>query len=120
MEDYKISGEYGMKIPVGKPEFNFDLNTITHKIMVEHAKNVEEAIKNGILDVARAHGVTTCIVMDDDEILKALDRHRAKEVIRLNGGVQCDCPTCRTPLKTCREKYCPECGQKLDWRMRYG
>ena len=115
MNDYKISGEYGMQIPVNRPEIDFNLRTITHKVLVEHAKNVEEAIKNGIIDVARQSGVSTFILMNEDEILKALDRHRGKTVIRLNGGVQCDCPTCRKPLKTCKEKYCPECGQKLDW-----
>lgn len=117
LNDYKISGNYGMQIPVNSPEFSFDLSTITHKIMVEHAKNVEEAIKNGIIDIARASGVTTLVLMNDDEIIKALKRHKVERVIRLDGGIQCDCPTCRKPLKTCKEKYCPECGQKLDWSM---
>lgn len=115
MEDYKITPQYGMQIPLNPPEFDFDLNTITHRIHVEHARSVEEVIKNGILDVARQSGVTTLVLMNDEEILKALKRHQGEKVIRLRGGVQCDCPTCRTPLKTCREKYCPECGQKLDW-----
>ena len=43
---------------------------------------------------------------------KPVKYHKLKEL-------RCNCPTCnrRLKLQSTRYKFCPECGQKLDWNV---
>ncbi len=115
-KDYKINPQFGMKIPLNPPEIDLNLNQITEKIMVESVKNIDALITGEIVRIARAQGATTLVLLDEDQIMKALERHVDKKVI--SSGILKYCPTCTDEL-TFTTYYCPRCGQKLNWEDCY-
>ena len=107
--------EFGMQIPLNPPEINFDLNTITQKIMVESIETVDDAILANIIDIAKAKGISTLIVLDREHIYHALDSQVAKKVAPISGyNTLKACPVCGTELLY-SSKYCHDCGQRVKW-----
>jgi len=107
--------EFGMQIPLNPPEISFDLNTITQKIMVESIETVDDAILANIIDIAKAKGISTLIVLNKNNIAEALEKQVPKKVKRfLDYKTIKMCPECGHEL-IYGSKYCDKCGQKLDW-----
>lgn len=105
---------------------------------LEKLKDYEETelspkeVEDGSLYIrlAKRHG-TIGLVIDEciqfEEIgtaeefkrLKAKDTPKAAVITGHNNAINTDvgeCPNCTgLPLRACDFKYCPECGQRLDW-----
>ena len=58
-------------------------------------------------------------IVEEFRTLKAKETPKAAVITGHNNAINTDvgeCPNCRTlQLRACDFKYCPECGQKLDW-----
>lgn len=50
----------------------------------------------------------------DYTIIEALKKQISKKIIINTDGCYPMCPRCNT-IPKCEYKFCPECGQRLDW-----
>lgn len=108
--------ELGTQIPLNPPKIDFDLGTITQKIMVESYKKTDEAMLAKICQIAKEKGVTTLIALDEDHIKEALEKACAKKARRRPGYSTIQvCPVCDRDL-IYSAKYCYGCGQKVEWK----
>jgi hypothetical protein len=116
-----------MQVPLNPPKIDFDLGTITQKILVDSVENLEDAMVSEICKIAREKGVTTLILLEKQKIADALEKATAKPVKRTNRLIKGSspgisdryveslaCPSCLVPTSMVY-KYCDQCGQKLDW-----
>ena len=112
--------ELGMQIPLNPPKIDFDLGTVTHRIMVESYKNKDEVLLAKICQIAKENGVTTLFALDEEHIKEALTKASAKKVNRGCCGTMY-CPSCGDILDDLNSRlhYCSNCGQKLDWEGVY-
>lgn len=95
------------------------LDSFIEKISIERAKKVDELILGEITQIAEENGVDTRIVLNEKNIVIALMRQvPQKAKISLHGttdwNTRCRCPSCNKDLFD-GQKYCSECGQRIDW-----
>lgn len=112
--------ELGMQIPLSPPKIDFELGTISHKIVVQSYNEIEKACLSTICRIARDSGATILIALDEEHIKEALTKASAMKVSRGCCGTMY-CPSCGDLLddSNSRLNYCSNCGKKLDWEGVY-
>lgn len=85
---------------------------ISHRIASVITDTLEDAIVNGITKIAEEKGVTDLIVLNRTTIAEALLKATPRKVKR---EFYVECPNCSEHVMSYTFKYCPECGQRLDW-----
>ena len=105
---------------------------VTDKLVVQMLDNYETAVAAEIASAARAAGVSDITVLNKQAILDALNKQIPKKPTfvdtrfrnhgrNIGDGVSLDkcykCPNCWSHIFHVwdSEKYCPYCGQALDW-----
>lgn len=124
------TNKFGMQVPLNPLKIDFDLGTVTQKILVDSVENLEDAMVSEICKIAREKGVTTLILLEKQKIAEALGKATAKPVKRTNKLIKSStpnipdryqesiaCPSCLVPTSMVY-KYCGQCGQKLDWEEK--
>lgn len=91
---------------------------IAEQIAVRSVEQIEDAIVREITHMALEEGIDRVYLLDKKNIVSALDKQIPKKVnISLKGttgwNTKCHCPNCHSMVST--GKYCPICGQALDW-----
>jgi hypothetical protein len=125
-----MNNKFGMQVPLNPPKLDFDLGTVTQKILVDSVENLEDAMVSEICKIAREKGVTTLVLLEKQKIAEALEKATAKKVKRTTRLIKSStpnipdryqesiaCPSCLVPTSMVY-KYCDQCGQKLDWGER--
>ena len=80
----------------------------------KNGQSVEEYIAGALAETFREKFITP-------EVQSAIDRDKAKNVIidefvsKGETHERFQCPKCKNGLDYCREKFCPNCGQRMDW-----
>lgn len=93
-----------------------------HKISAVVADTTDKAIVDAIVEMAKSEGIENLYLMDKTFIKTSLEKQMPKKVELTEDC--CICPCCRFDMMgvydfsnddTTDPKYCPECGQALDW-----
>jgi|GEM_PF-6914088 len=85
---------------------------IIQKISAVVADTTDKAIVEAIIEDAKNDGVDELYLMDKHFIRNAIEKQMPKKVVPYNcGQFHCECGE----IVKSYEKYCPECGQALDW-----
>jgi hypothetical protein len=114
----KIS-DFGTQIHVCPPKFDETNYTLNINVGIQTAKAVDDAIIAEVYKIAKKDGITHLIVLDRENVKKALMKASAKKVYNVPGYKTIKaCPTCNHEL-IYGSKYCDQCGQKLDWTGEY-
>lgn len=93
-------------------EYNGFMGSLTSKIAVKMAERYDDAVVEQIAMEARAEGVSDCTVLNKVAILEALKR-RTPMKPRDDGWLYC--PVCGKDVLLDHVRFCPGCGQALDW-----
>ena len=108
-------------------------NTV-NQIWIKQAERIDDELCKQIHDIAVANGIDEIYVLDKKNILSALEKQIPKKAteetinrgIDISGEYDIDfnlcCPNCGGIIGTFEAgeneyyfKYCPDCGQALDW-----
>ena len=106
--------EYGktLKLNAPKMEMESDVLRVTEKIHCEAVQRLDDAICCEIIEIAKEAGVTQLILLDKEAITSALKKGMPMEPLD-DGWLYC--PVCHRDVLMDKPKYCPDCGQALDW-----
>lgn len=95
--------------------------SIINEVVVNMAEKYDSFIASQIAMEARREGISDLTVLNKPAILAALSKAVPKQV-HISSS-QCLCPRCQTDLMGLWDnpeaedpKYCPICGQHLQWR----
>ena len=98
-----------------------NISEIVNEIIVERRKAVDDAILVEIQQIATENGFKTEVILNETAIVKAIRNYTP---IKPTARTHCypegqyECSACRCGLvanKKWKQKYCPECGQAVDW-----
>lgn len=85
-----------------------------HKIEVARGNTLDAMMFAEIQSIAREYGLTERVILNEQVIYKALSKQvPQKPIIDSRGRVQC-INGHNQPVQ--HYKYCPMCGQLMDWR----
>ena len=107
-------------------QINFDglHMSVTDKIVAQMVDNYETAVAAEIAQAARIAGASDVTVLDKAAIIDALMKRTPRKPDRKRFDRTTDspvCPTCGSDgISYKRSKYCPDCGQAIDWRINNG
>lgn len=92
---------------------------LIEKIVIERNKKVDSEILGEIQRIAVENGIETKIILNEKNVVDAIKKQMPQKVnISLKGttdfNTKCNCPICRKIVFD-GQKYCSNCGQKLDW-----
>lgn len=96
-----------------KFEYDGQAHTLVNEIVVKMAEKFDNFIVEQIAMEARAEGISDLTVLNKTAILEALERRTPKKP-REDGWLYC--PVCGKDVLQDHVKFCPECGQAIDWR----
>ena len=89
--------------------------TVTEKLACEFVEKYDDFIAEEIAREARAAGISDCTVLNKKAILEAIEKHIPKKPVDLKQcGLYGRCAVCGKVVHV-GERYCDQCGQKLDW-----
>lgn len=69
------------------------------------------SVEAAIINMAKDVGLTDVVLLDKTNILRALKNYAPAKPIRVNFDM---CSSCGTPVRDL-DKFCRECGQRIDW-----
>lgn len=95
-----------------KFEIEDSIARVTGNICVQMAEQYDDAVVAEIANAARAAGVSDCFVMNKKAIIKALERQTPKKPME-DGWLYC--PVCHRDILMDHFRFCPDCGQAIDW-----
>ena len=102
---------------------------ITNKAMIKAVEQIDDAIFNEIVAIARSEGIDDIYLLDKMNIVSALEKQIPKKPtphkveggkIKIGNGWWCEgttvyrCPCCNEFISRTYD-YCYKCGQALDW-----
>lgn len=109
-------------------EGNSYINEVIQHVSVQRSKMLNDAIYGGIHEIIKDNGIFTNIELNEKAIVRALERQIPKKPEYYgdgysNGELVYDyarCPACGKDdyeynIGNWECKYCPDCGQALDW-----
>lgn len=102
------------------------MSEIIEKIIVERNKKVDSAILGEIQQIAIENGIETKIILNEKNVADALRKQIPQKPEYEGDGYDDDgnliydiwiCPNCcdRYEVDYETHRYCPNCGQKIDW-----
>jgi rubrerythrin len=96
-------------------KFDFDdlQMRVTNKIITQMIDDYETAVASEIASAARAAGVSDVTVLNKKAIMEALERRTPKKP-KEDGWLYC--PVCGKDVLQDHVRFCPDCGQAIDWR----
>ena len=104
-------------------QINFDglHMSVTDRIVTQMVDNYETAVAAEIAQAARIAGASDVTVLDKTAIIDALMKRTPRKPDRRKFDKITDypvCPTCGSDgISYRRSRYCPDCGQAIDWRI---
>lgn len=128
MSDYKINPtSEAMKKILGSDKVSQDFEFVIKDdndpitVYVQHftasiVNKQEELMMRLITRVANEEFVN--VTIDKSKLIEIFGKYTPKKVKRFRDGVECHCGACDKVLPV-TTKYCPECGQKIDWDHEY-
>jgi hypothetical protein len=93
-------------------EYGGNCGSISNRVVVMMAEQYDDFIVSRIAMEARAEGISDLTVLNKRAILNAIKRNTPQKP--KEDGWLC-CPVCGRDLLMERFKFCPDCGQALDW-----
>lgn len=102
-------------------QLNFDglHMSMTDKIVVQMVDNYENAVAAEIAKAARAAGASDVTVLNKPAIMDALMKRTPQRYTRRRYTENIDmpcCPACGSDkIFHFRSRFCPDCGQAIDW-----
>ena len=93
-------------------EYNGFMGSVTSEIAVKMAERYEDAVVEQIAMEAKLAGVADCTVLNKAAILEALERRTPKKP-KEDGWLYC--PVCGKDVLQDHVRFCPDCGQAIDW-----
>jgi hypothetical protein len=95
-----------------------DIYEYVHKIAVARVKAVNDAIFGEIQSIAIENGFETRITVDEKNVVNALMKQIPhKPIVDPQGRIRC-INGHNQPVQL--YKYCPMCGQLMDWSLEEG
>lgn len=99
-----------------------DIFKIAHEISVKVDKATNEAVLGQIVSIAKENGITQDeIILNEKAITLALMKSQKRKVY-FDREFYLNCPQCNgigvEKFKGYKPKYCPDCGQALDWEVQ--
>ena len=93
---------------------------IVEKILIERNKTVDNMISVEIQKIATENGIDTKIILNEKAIVSALEKQIPKKPTHIFDDDSAECPACGNAnfeygINNWGCKYCPDCGQALDW-----
>ena len=123
-EKHKLPDNIGKLIQGKLPEIKKDYDlmgnevySIVDKAIISMQENIDDKLCEHIRQVAMDNGIDTVYVMDKKVITKALTKQleAKKPKVFGDGDIKARfCAECGTVVLK-DQKYCFNCGQKLDW-----
>jgi len=104
-------------------QLNFDglHMSVTDKIVAQMVDNYETVVAAEIAQAARIAGASDVTVLNKAAIIDALMKRTPRKYDRRKFDKTTDypvCPTCGSDgISYRRSRYCPDCGQAIDWRI---
>lgn len=95
-----------------KFEYDGQTHTLVNEIVVNMAEKYDNFIVEQIAMEAMAAGVSDLTVLNKAAILEALERRTPRKP-RDDGWLYC--PVCDRDILMDHFRFCPDCGQALDW-----
>ena len=96
-----------------KFEYDGQAYTLVNEIVVNMAEKYDNFIVEQIAMAAIAKGISDLTVLNKTAILEALERRTPRKP-REDGWLYC--PVCGKDVLQDHVKFCPDCGQAIDWR----
>lgn len=93
-------------------EYDGKTHTLVNEIVVNMAEKYDNFIVEQIAMTARAEGISDLTVLNKVAILEALERRTPRKP-RNDGWLYC--PVCGKDVLQDYVKFCPDCGQAIDW-----
>lgn len=95
-----------------------DIYEYFHKIAVARAAAINGEIFGEIQSIAIENGLATRITVDEKNVVNALTKQMPhKPIVDPQGGIRC-INGHNQPVQL--YKYCPMCGQLMDWSLEEG
>jgi flavoprotein len=106
---------------------NAIVTKITSKAVIKAVEQIDDAILNEIVAMARSEGIDDIYLLDKKNIISALSKQIPKKVEKIKSGFKSFnyvCPECAYRQISQIEgewiagqhyNYCSNCGQALDW-----
>ena len=105
-----------------------EIYNLVNEIIVERRKYVHNAILGGIQQIATENGFKTEVILNETAIVKAIRNYTPMKPEYYGDGYSdgelvydyAKCPACGKDdyeygINNWGCKYCPDCGQALDW-----
>lgn len=103
-------------------KINFDglQMSVIDKIVVQMAEKYDNAVAAEIANAARAAGASDVTVLNKVAIMEALDKQSPKKPVGLaKNELYGKCAVCGQVIHV-GNRYCDQCGQKIDWGADHG
>ena len=102
-----------------------EMETFVERIVIQRTKEMDSMIFGEIQEIATENGFDTKIIINEKAVISALTKQIPKKVnIQRYIDTKCDCGYefsisygdgyYGIPFEK-KTKYCPDCGQALDW-----
>lgn len=114
MELKKIP-DFGCKFDFPENEkwlFEDNVTKVTRNFCVQMAEQYDDVVVAEIAKAARTAGVSDCVVLNKNAIIEALERRTPRKPEE-DGWLYC--PVCGKDVLQDHVKFCPDCGQAIDW-----
>ncbi len=122
-----ISLDLPKTVSIENDDFGNTVAQITNKAMIKAIEQIDDAIFNEIVAMARLEGIDDIYLLDKKNIISALEKQIPKKVEKIKSGFKSFnyvCPECAYRQISQIEgewiagqhyNYCSNCGQALDW-----
>lgn len=97
-----------------------DIYKMVNEFIVKKQKEMENSILGTIQEIAIENGIRTEVTLNEKAITQALIKAQKRKVY-FDREFYFNCPQCNgvgvEKFKGYKPKYCPDCGQALDWEV---
>ena len=96
-------------------EFDSEVHRVTQKMCAQIVDDYDSFLVQQIANTARENGISELFVLNKATIMDALNKQMPKKPIDLaKSELYGRCAVCGKVVHV-GERYCDQCGQKLDW-----
>lgn len=97
-----------------------DIYKMVNEFAIKRQKEIENQTLGIIQEIAIENGIRTELVLNEKAITQALLKAQKRKVY-FDREFYLNCPQCNgvgvEKFKGYKPKYCPDCGQALDWEV---